>query len=144
MNATLKLGEHYILDLFSCSIGKDLLPRLHDLKELLGADNFSMRKLERAAEVHHKELPKNVWKLPTNLAPAAVPSIDSPFVPRTPAARRPSRPGGGIGFMYVSDTPWENGLKTPYPPGVNHYINPEVHRAAFGLPEFFRKELYGG
>lgn len=23
----------------------------------------------------------------------------------------------GIGFMYVSDTPWENGLKKPYPPG---------------------------
>ncbi len=58
-------------------------------------------------------------------------------------ANIPTYPGGGIGFMYVSDTPWENGLKTPHPPGVNNYINPEVHKAAFALPEFFRRELYG-
>jgi spermidine synthase len=56
-------------------------------------------------------------------------------------ANIPTYPGGGIGFMYVSDMPWENGLKTPYPPGVNNYINPEVHKAAFALPEFFRREL---
>jgi spermidine synthase len=54
----------------------------------------------------------------------------------------PTYPGGGIGFMYVSDTPWENGLKTPYPPGVNNYLNPGIHRAAFAIPEFFRRELY--
>lgn len=58
-------------------------------------------------------------------------------------ANIPTYPGGGIGFMYVSDTPWENGLKTPYPPGENQYINSEIHKAAFALPEFFRKELYG-
>ncbi len=58
-------------------------------------------------------------------------------------AHIPTYPGGGIGFMYVSDTPWENGLKNPYPPGINNYINPDVHQAAFALPEFFRKELYG-
>jgi spermidine synthase len=58
-------------------------------------------------------------------------------------ANIPTYPGGGIGFMYVSDTPWEHGLKTPYPPGVNNYINPEIHKAAFALPEFFRRELYG-
>ena len=58
-------------------------------------------------------------------------------------ANIPTYPGGGIGFMYVSDTPWENGLKTPHPPGVNNYINPEIHKAAFALPEFFRRELYG-
>jgi spermidine synthase len=58
-------------------------------------------------------------------------------------ANVPTYPGGGIGFMYVSDTPWENGLKTPYPPGENKYINPDIHKAAFALPEFFRKELYG-
>jgi spermidine synthase len=57
-------------------------------------------------------------------------------------ANIPTYPGGGIGFMYVSDTPWENGLVTPYPPGTNNYINPEIHRAAFALPEFFRRELY--
>ena len=58
-------------------------------------------------------------------------------------ANIPTYPGGGIGFMYVSNIPWENGLKTPMPPGVNNYINPEIHKAAFALPEFFRKELYG-
>ncbi|MEJ5226208.1 MAG: polyamine aminopropyltransferase, partial [Anaerolineales bacterium] len=58
-------------------------------------------------------------------------------------AHIPTYPGGGIGFMYVSDTPWTNGLNTPYPPGVNNYLNPHVHRAAFALPEFFRRELYG-
>ncbi len=58
-------------------------------------------------------------------------------------AHVPTYPGGGIGFMYVSDTPWTNGLNTAYPPGVNNYINPEVHKAAFALSEFFRKELYG-
>lgn len=58
-------------------------------------------------------------------------------------ANIPTYPGGGIGFMYVSDTPWENGLKTSYPAGKNNYINPEIHKAAFALPEFFRKELYG-
>jgi spermidine synthase len=58
-------------------------------------------------------------------------------------ANIPTYPGGGIGFMYVSDAPWEKGLKTPYPRGKNKYINPEIHKAAFALPEFFRKELYG-
>jgi len=58
-------------------------------------------------------------------------------------ANVPTYPGGGIGFMYVSDTPWENGLNTQMPPGVNNYINSEVHKAAFALPEFFRRELYG-
>ncbi|HXF83940.1 MAG TPA: polyamine aminopropyltransferase [Anaerolineales bacterium] len=58
-------------------------------------------------------------------------------------ANIPTYPGGGIGFMYVSDLPWENGLETPYPPGENHYLNPDIHRAAFALPEFFRKEIYG-
>jgi spermidine synthase len=58
-------------------------------------------------------------------------------------ANIPTYPGGGIGFMYVSDTPWDNGLKASYPPGENKYLNPEIHKAAFALPEFFRKELYG-
>jgi len=58
-------------------------------------------------------------------------------------ANIPTYPGGGIGFLYVSDTPWTKGLETNYPPGENKYLNPEVHKAAFALPEFFRKELYG-
>jgi spermidine synthase len=58
-------------------------------------------------------------------------------------ANIPTYPGGGIGFLYVSDTPWITGLETDYPPGENKYLNPEIHQAAFALPEFFRKELYG-
>jgi len=58
-------------------------------------------------------------------------------------ANIPTYPGGGIGFMYVSNTPWQEGLNTPYPPGVNEYLNPQIHQAAFALPEFFRKDLYG-
>ncbi len=58
-------------------------------------------------------------------------------------ANIPTYPGGGIGFMYVSDTPWQNGLNKAYPAGRNNYINPQVHQAAFALPEFFRREIYG-
>ncbi len=50
----------------------------------------------------------------------------------------PTYPGGGIGFMYMSDQPWTRGLNKPYPEPVN-YINQEMHQAAFALPEFFRK-----
>ncbi len=53
----------------------------------------------------------------------------------------PTYPGGGIGFMYVSDVPWTNGLDQPYPPGKMNYLNPEIHRAAFSLPEFFKRAL---
>lgn len=63
---------------------------------------------------------------------------------RNPAyyhAMIPTYPGGGIGFMYVSDVPWTNGLDRPYPPGTNNYLNPEIHRAAFTLPEFFKRAL---
>lgn len=56
-------------------------------------------------------------------------------------ANIPTYPGGGIGFMYVSNTPWDRGLNVPLPPGVNNYINPEIHKAAFALPEFFRRAL---
>ncbi|MEW6649852.1 MAG: polyamine aminopropyltransferase [Chloroflexota bacterium] len=52
----------------------------------------------------------------------------------------PTYPGGGIGFMYLSDTPWTEGLKREYPPGMQ-YLNREVHQAAFALPEFFRRIL---
>ncbi len=52
----------------------------------------------------------------------------------------PTYPGGGIGFMYLSDVPWTNGLNKAYPKGLN-YLNADTHRAAFALPEFFRREL---
>jgi spermidine synthase len=54
----------------------------------------------------------------------------------------PTYPGGGIGFMYVSDTPWTEGLKASYPPGQSNYLNADMHRAAFALPEFFRRQLF--
>ena len=53
----------------------------------------------------------------------------------------PTYPGGGIGFMYLSDTPWAEGLRSAYPAGQMNYLNPDVHRAAFALPEFFRRHL---
>jgi spermidine synthase len=54
----------------------------------------------------------------------------------------PTYPGGGIGFMYGSDTPWTEGLKANFPPGKNNYLNADIHRAAFALPEFFRSQIY--
>lgn len=59
-------------------------------------------------------------------------------------AHIPSYPGGVIGFMYLSNRPWTAGLDKPYPPGENRYLNPEIHRAAFALPEFFRRALAEG
>lgn len=39
------------IDLFTCAIGKDMLPLLMRIKELFGADNFSLRKIDRDAEL---------------------------------------------------------------------------------------------
>jgi len=39
------------IDLFTCSLGKDLLPLIKHLKSALGADNFSLRKFDRDAEI---------------------------------------------------------------------------------------------
>lgn len=56
----------------------------------------------------------------------------------------PTYPGGGIGYMYLSNQPWSAGLDRPYPPGQMNYLNPDLHRAAFALPEFFRRFLEQG
>jgi spermidine synthase len=53
----------------------------------------------------------------------------------------PTYPGGGIGFMYLSNAPWRNGLGRLYPPGKMNYLNPEIHQAAFALPEFFKRAI---
>jgi len=37
------------IDLFTCALGKDLLPLIQNIKTALGADNFSLRKLDREA-----------------------------------------------------------------------------------------------
>ncbi len=49
----------------------------------------------------------------------------------------PTYPGGGIGFLYMSDSPWQKGLGKPYP-GKMRYLNRDVHERAFALPEFLR------
>lgn len=55
----------------------------------------------------------------------------------------PTYPGGGIGFLYLSNRPWTEGLKRPLPPGENTYYNAEMHRAAFALPAFVQRLLQG-
>ena len=39
------------IDLFTCAIGKDMMPLIMRIKELFGADNFSLRKIDRDAEI---------------------------------------------------------------------------------------------
>jgi S-adenosylmethionine decarboxylase len=39
------------IDLFTCALGKDLLPLIKEIKDALGADNFTLRKLDRDAEI---------------------------------------------------------------------------------------------
>ena len=39
------------IDLFTCAIGKDMMPLLMRIKDAFGADDFTMRKLDREASV---------------------------------------------------------------------------------------------
>ena len=39
------------IDLFTCAIGKNLIPLIQEIKTALGANNFTLRKLDRDAEV---------------------------------------------------------------------------------------------
>jgi S-adenosylmethionine decarboxylase len=39
------------IDLFTCAIGKDMMPLIMRIKEAFGADNFSLRKIDRDAEI---------------------------------------------------------------------------------------------
>jgi S-adenosylmethionine decarboxylase proenzyme len=48
------------IDLFTCAIGKDLIPLIQSIKSALGADNFSLRKLDRDAEVERFMMPAQV------------------------------------------------------------------------------------
>ena len=43
--------DYCAIDLFTCAIGKDMIPLIQRIKELLGANNFSLRKIDREAEV---------------------------------------------------------------------------------------------
>jgi S-adenosylmethionine decarboxylase len=50
------------LDLFTCTIGKDLIPLIQQIKSDFGADNFSLRKLDRDAEVEQFSMPVQMVK----------------------------------------------------------------------------------
>jgi S-adenosylmethionine decarboxylase proenzyme len=43
--------DYCAIDLFTCAIDKDMMPLIQRIKELLGADNFTLRKIDRDAEV---------------------------------------------------------------------------------------------
>ncbi len=45
------------IDLFTCATDKDLLPLMHCIKDAFGAGNFSLRKLDREAEIEKRLLP---------------------------------------------------------------------------------------
>jgi len=45
------------IDLFTCALGKDLIPLIQEIKTALGADNFSLRKLDRDADVERFSMP---------------------------------------------------------------------------------------
>ncbi len=39
------------IDLFTCAVGKDLLPLIQQIKTVVGADTFALRKLDREADI---------------------------------------------------------------------------------------------
>ncbi len=43
--------DYCAIDLFTCAIGKDMMPLIQRIKQALGADNFTLRKIDRDAEV---------------------------------------------------------------------------------------------
>ena len=43
--------DYCAIDLFTSAIGKDMIPLIQRIREALGADNFSLRKIDREAEV---------------------------------------------------------------------------------------------
>ena len=45
------------IDLFTCALGKDMVPLLMRLKELFGADDFALRKLDREAAIAPQSMP---------------------------------------------------------------------------------------
>ena len=43
------------INLFTCAIGKDMMPLIQRIKEAFGAESFSLRKFDREAEVETKQ-----------------------------------------------------------------------------------------
>ncbi len=52
----------------------------------------------------------------------------------------PTYPGGSWAFVYLSDRVQPLKIKGSPPAGL-HYFNPDIHRAAFSLPNFFKEKL---
>jgi S-adenosylmethionine decarboxylase len=48
--------DYCAIDLFTCAIGMDMMPLIDRIKESLGADNISLRELDRAAIINTKVL----------------------------------------------------------------------------------------
>jgi len=46
------------IDLFTCSIGKDLLPLIHQIMDAFGSNDFSLRKINRDADVDPVLMPQ--------------------------------------------------------------------------------------
>ena len=55
--------DYCAIDLFTCAIGKDMMPLIQRIMEALGADNFTLRKIDRDAEV--EQIPFAMQGLPT-------------------------------------------------------------------------------
>jgi S-adenosylmethionine decarboxylase len=45
------------VDLFTCAIGKDLTSLIEHIKTAIGAESFTLRKLDREAEVERFSMP---------------------------------------------------------------------------------------
>ena len=45
------------IDIFTCAIGKDMMPLIQRLKEAFGADDFALRKLDREASIEAASMP---------------------------------------------------------------------------------------
>ena len=45
------------IDLFTCALGKDMMPLLQRIKEVFGADDFALRKFDREAGIDAKLMP---------------------------------------------------------------------------------------
>ena len=45
------------IDLFTCALGKDMMPLLQRIKDVFGADDFALRKFDREAGIDAKLMP---------------------------------------------------------------------------------------
>ncbi len=52
----------------------------------------------------------------------------------------PTYPGGNWAFVFLSDSVQPLDIKGNPPEGLKYY-NPDIHRAAFSLPNFFKEKL---